>query len=218
MPESQNIEYKSSWRDEYLKWICGFANAQGGKLYIGIDDNGEVCGVQNAKKLMEDIPNKIREALGILVDVNLLSVDSKEYLEISVSASSDPINYKGEYHYRSGSTKQLLQGPALTQFLLNRTRIKWDAAPIDGVEFKDLDKDNFDTSTQKSTQKSIQKRTQKIIELIASNPSITTQEMADSLGVSRSAIAKAVAKMQKNGIISRVGPDKGGYWQIAKNS
>jgi ATP-dependent DNA helicase RecG len=123
MPESQNIEYKSSWRDEYLKWICGFANAQGGKLYIGIDDNGEVCGVQNAKKLMEDIPNKIREALGILVDVNLLSVDSKEYLEISVSASSDPINYKGEYHYRSGSTKQLLQGPALTQFLLNRTRM-----------------------------------------------------------------------------------------------
>lgn len=33
--ESHNIEYKSSWRDEYLKWICGFANAQGGKLYIG---------------------------------------------------------------------------------------------------------------------------------------------------------------------------------------
>jgi hypothetical protein len=29
MSESQNIEYKSSWRDEYLKWICGFANAQG---------------------------------------------------------------------------------------------------------------------------------------------------------------------------------------------
>ena len=27
MPESQNIEYKESWRDEYLKWICGFANA-----------------------------------------------------------------------------------------------------------------------------------------------------------------------------------------------
>ena len=30
MSESQLIEYKESWRDEYLKWICGFANAQGG--------------------------------------------------------------------------------------------------------------------------------------------------------------------------------------------
>ena len=34
--ESQNIEFKESWRDEYQKWICGFANAQGGVLYIGI--------------------------------------------------------------------------------------------------------------------------------------------------------------------------------------
>lgn len=38
MAESQNIEWKESWRDEYLKWICGFANAQGGKIYIGTRD------------------------------------------------------------------------------------------------------------------------------------------------------------------------------------
>ena len=39
MSESQNIEWKESWRDEYLKWICGFANAQGGKIYIGMNDD-----------------------------------------------------------------------------------------------------------------------------------------------------------------------------------
>ena len=38
MAENQNIEYRESWRDEYLKWICGFANAQGGKIYIGTND------------------------------------------------------------------------------------------------------------------------------------------------------------------------------------
>ncbi len=32
MAESQNIEYKESWRDEYLKWVCEFANAQGGSI------------------------------------------------------------------------------------------------------------------------------------------------------------------------------------------
>ena len=58
--ESQNIEFKESWRDEYQKWICGFANAQGGVLYVGVKDNGEVCGVQDAKKLMEDIPKGAR--------------------------------------------------------------------------------------------------------------------------------------------------------------
>ena len=64
MGESQNIEYKESWRDEYLKWICGFANSQGGTLYVGIKDNGKICGVSDSKKLMEDLPNKIASTLG----------------------------------------------------------------------------------------------------------------------------------------------------------
>lgn len=50
MPETQNIEYKSIWKDEYLKWICGFANAQGGTLYIGKDDNGNVVGAKKCRK------------------------------------------------------------------------------------------------------------------------------------------------------------------------
>ena len=84
MSENQNIEYKESWRDEYLKWICGFANAQGGKIYIGKNDAGEVSGITDSKKLMEDIPNKIRNTLGIIVDVNLYETDFGEYIEIDV--------------------------------------------------------------------------------------------------------------------------------------
>ena len=53
MPEKQNIEWKSKWKDEYLAWLCGFANAQGGVLYLGMDDHGEVIGLSNAGKLME---------------------------------------------------------------------------------------------------------------------------------------------------------------------
>ena len=78
MPESQNTEWKSKWKDEYLEWICGYANAQGGKIYIGCDDEGNVVGLPNARKLLEDIPNKIRDAMGIIVGVNLLDEDGKE--------------------------------------------------------------------------------------------------------------------------------------------
>jgi ATP-dependent DNA helicase RecG len=35
MPENQNIEYKQGWHDDYLKWVCGFANAKGGILIVG---------------------------------------------------------------------------------------------------------------------------------------------------------------------------------------
>lgn len=119
MSESQNIEYKESWRDEYLKWVCGFANAQGGRN-IGVRDDGEVVGVANSKKLIEDIPNKIQDTMGIIVDVNLLQKDDLDYVEIIVNSSTYPVNYRGEYRYSSGSTKQQLRGAALTSSLWKR--------------------------------------------------------------------------------------------------
>ena len=144
MAESQNIEWKESWRDEYLKWICGFANAQGGKIYIGKKDDGTVIGVSDAKKLMEDIPNKIQNKLGIIADVNLLTENGVEYIEIVVSPWAFPVNYDGEYHYRSGSTKQQLRGSALTNFLMSKTGMKWDAAVVSNITVDDLDKESFD--------------------------------------------------------------------------
>ena len=55
--ENQTVEYKESWHEKYLEWICGYANAKGGTLYIGIEDGTKKpVGVKNANKLMEDIP------------------------------------------------------------------------------------------------------------------------------------------------------------------
>lgn len=107
-------------------------------------DDGTVIGLQDSKKLLEDIPNKVRDVLGIIVDVNLLTEDGKDYIEIRVNSNSYPVNYKGEYHYRSGSTKQQLKGQALNQFLLQKTGITWDSVPIQGVTIEDLRNDSFD--------------------------------------------------------------------------
>ena len=141
MGESQNIEYKESWRDEYLKWVCGFANAQGGKIYIGCDDNGEVVGVKDSRRLMEDIPNKIRDGMGIIVAVNQLEKNGLPYIEIDVPAYPIGISYKGVYHYRSGSTKQVLNGPALEAFLLRKHGATWDNLPLPAFKLDDVDDD-----------------------------------------------------------------------------
>ena len=141
--ESQNIEHKESWRDEYLKWICGFANAQGGRIYIGVNDDRQVVGVDDSKKLMEDIPNKIKDVLGIIVDVNLLKEEGKEYIESVVPPYSNPINYKGQYHYRSGSTKQEMKGATLNKFLLERGGIHWDEYVVSNVKVEDLSEGAF---------------------------------------------------------------------------
>ena len=82
--EHQSIEQKESWQDEYLKWICGYANTYGGTIYIGTDDDGNVVGIDNARDLLERIPNKITDTMGIIADVNLLYKGELEYLQIRV--------------------------------------------------------------------------------------------------------------------------------------
>lgn len=127
--ETQRIEWKESWRDECVKWLCGFANADGGVLVIGRDNEGKAVGVSHAGKLMEDLPNKIRDVLGIMADVRLVKTAGKELVEIRVEPYPSPISYKGIYYIRSGSTTQELKGAALEQFLLKKRGRHWDDAP-----------------------------------------------------------------------------------------
>src|SRR5699024_9950347 len=144
MAESQDIEYKAKWKDEYLKWICGFANANGGKIFIGKSDKGEIVGVDNAKKLLEDIPNKVRDILGILVDVDLRKTEKGNFIEITIEAYPHPVNYKGQYHYRSGSTKQELKGSALDKFLIKKMGIRWESVIVPNTKTEDLQKSTID--------------------------------------------------------------------------
>jgi ATP-dependent DNA helicase RecG len=148
--ESQDTEYKRSWNDDYYRWICAFANSKGGTLYIGIEDNGEVCGIENYKKLMEDIPNKTRDILGIFIDVNLKNKDKKYYLEIKVEENLSPVSYKGEYHIRVGSTKQELKGAALDRFILKKQGRRWDSVPQPNLTLSDFSTEAFDYFKKKS--------------------------------------------------------------------
>ena len=137
MKESQHTEWKQNWRDEYLRWICGFANAEGGVLVIGRNDEGVAVGVKDAEKLLEVLPNKIRDILGIVVAVDLVTEAGKELIEIRVEPYPSPISYKGEYHFRSGSTKQELKGAALQRFLMRKQGRHWDDAPVPGFNTED---------------------------------------------------------------------------------
>ena len=87
----------------------------------------------NAARCLEEVPNKLRDVLGIMVDVNLLMEGHKELPELRVKPYPSRIRCKGEYHFRSGSTKQELKGAAPLHFLLKRQRLHlrmFSSAPI----------------------------------------------------------------------------------------
>lgn len=153
MHESQNTEFKSSWHDDYLKWICGFANAIGGMIYIGRDDNGKVVGLADYSKLMEDLPNKIRNAMGIICDVQLHEEDGKKYISIKVNPYSVPVSLRGRFYYRSGSTKMELSGVELNEFLIKKAGKTWDDMVEENATVKDIDEKSIGQFIKDSSDK-----------------------------------------------------------------
>jgi ATP-dependent DNA helicase RecG len=49
--EYQFVDWKEKWNDDFLPWICGFANAQGVRLEIGRNDGGKVVELANPQKI-----------------------------------------------------------------------------------------------------------------------------------------------------------------------
>jgi len=148
--ENQKTEWKRQWRDDFLKGICGLANAQGGTFEIGRGDDGVVVGIDNAKDLLEELPNIIRHALGIVPSIELLNDDGKQYTAISVDASGTPISFRGRHYIRSGSTTQELDGSELDNFILRRLGKTWDGIVIPKVKVSDLDTSAFRTFREKA--------------------------------------------------------------------
>ena len=145
-PENQDTEFKQSWQDEYLKWICAFANTKGGTIYIGVHDKGEVLGLSDFHKLSEAIPLKIRQTMGLLVDVHVLTADddeTKKYLKIYVEKYPFPVSYHGKYYKRVGSTTQEVIGVELDRMILSVQGRTWDSIPVPNVQVSDLDERAF---------------------------------------------------------------------------
>ncbi len=141
MGEKHIIEYKKIWKDDWLEWICGMANADGGTIYIGISDDEEVVGVSNPKKWMEDIPNKIISKMSIYPDVRLIQQEGKDIIEIDIKPSMFAVSLDGVVYKRVGATNQILKGAALQEFYLSRPSGAWDARIVQDATLDDIDPD-----------------------------------------------------------------------------
>ena len=124
-----------------MKWICGYANVYGGTIYIGTDDDGNVVSIDNARDLLERIPNKITDTMGIIADVNLLYKGELESLQIIVDKYPSLISFRGKYYYRSGSTMREITGKELERALLKTQGRTWDGVPLPKLSVTDLKQD-----------------------------------------------------------------------------
>lgn len=141
--ETHNIEYKQQWSNDCLKVISAMANSNGGMLFIGLDDQGNPVELKNTKKLLEDIPNTIRNRLNILPMVEMDVKTGHKIIRIAIPPSSIPVSFNGKYYLRSGSTVQELRGNELADFLLNKSGTPWDNCIEVHSILKELDHDTI---------------------------------------------------------------------------
>jgi len=121
--ENQSIEYKHKWSDDCLKVISAMSNTNGGRLYIGLNNKGYPIGLNNTKKMLEDIPNTIRNRLSILSRVEREKRGEHNIICIAISRSSIPVSFNGKYCIRTRSTVQELGEKELSDFLLSKSGI-----------------------------------------------------------------------------------------------
>ncbi|MBN4073224.1 DUF977 family protein [Mariprofundus ferrooxydans] len=77
-------------------------------------------------------------------------------------------------------------------------------------------KEALGETTQKTTQEMPEKTSEKILGLIGENTHITIAELASAIGVTGRSIERNIQKLQQHGKLKRVGPAKGGYWEVLK--
>ena len=143
MREGQTLELKLVWNENACKTVCAFANAEGGKLYLGYNDAGGLVGLKNAKADAENIPNTIRHKLDIFVSVHSGIKQGKEYIEIAVPAMDRPVFYDGKIYVRVGATNQLLDDSNAVNFLLRKSGGSWDSFSGPNVSLDELDAESF---------------------------------------------------------------------------
>ena len=113
-------------------------------MYTGIDDNGNVCGIDNASKLLENLPNQINQTMGLLAEVDIHTENDKEYVSVYVDSADQPVFYHGKFYYRSGSTLQEMNGINLKHLILKKADLSYEALPNDQATIEDIDREAID--------------------------------------------------------------------------
>ncbi len=88
MQENKNTEYKREYADDIRKTIIAFANTDGGTLYIGVNDDGSVCGIADTDDTMLRIANMLRDAIkpdvSMFADMDVRTTEEKPVVAVTV--------------------------------------------------------------------------------------------------------------------------------------
>ncbi|MGH2505972.1 MAG: RNA-binding domain-containing protein [Ktedonobacteraceae bacterium] len=171
--ESQTLEFKRTFTEEVLETISAFANADGGIILIGVDDDGTVPGIDVGRKTLEDYANRIQVAIDPRLQpaMNVIAVTEKQKQVVQLKvpqATSSAVSANGRFFKRAGKTNQRMSGEEIAQKLMSSMKLSWDSGIEAGGSIDDLDTDTinrFVELVEKSNRRPLPKESDPIVTL-----------------------------------------------------
>lgn len=140
--EGLTVEFKRSLRSDLGREICAFANATGGAILLGVEDDGRVCGVQGHNRLKSQVHSIARSAEpSVGVDVESMG----EVLCVRVPAQSGkPYSFGGRFFMRDGASSQQMSRDEIRDLFFAEGVIRFDETPCRRFSLdSDLDEETW---------------------------------------------------------------------------
>jgi len=159
--EDSFVEFKRdvSQRSDFAAEMVAFANTQGGRILVGVDDDGTIFGVADAKKTEEAILNISRDNVvpALQITIDRVNDNDKTVLVVQVPrrAGHPYENNSGQCHIRVGSTKRLATPQERARLLQAAGLVHFDETPVPGTSVGDFDIAAFEVFLQKALSTSV---------------------------------------------------------------
>ena len=144
--EDQYSEFKTSFSEEVIVSLVAFANAQGGEVYVGVNDRGEAVGVSIGKETLAKWINeiKLKTDPSVIPDAEIEEINGKQIVVLRVQEYPvKPVSVKGRYYKRQQNSNHLLSASDIADMIMRSRNTSWDSYPRVGTTSQILSEDKI---------------------------------------------------------------------------
>jgi len=162
--EGETVEFKERFDIRATQTAGAFANSKGGKILIGVSDEGLIKGFTLGKDTSNDWINQISHATDpcVIPDVKIFELEGKSVGLIEIKEFPiKPVTVKGRVYKRFRNSNRVLTPSEITQMHFEATGLSWDMIPVQRFKIDDIDFDKVRDFAEKANKTGRRKITEK---------------------------------------------------------
>ena len=123
--ETETVEFKESPSDGFYKTVSAFSNTRGGKIFLGIDSNSKIKGIDPSAEFLENLTNSIVNKLNTYPEIETIDIQRRRIILFRIVRSGFLVSYEGRYYERVGNTTREISEDRLRALLSSKKT--WDS-------------------------------------------------------------------------------------------